>query len=159
MNVLFFSSGSLQISSVYLQIYLCVLLRASLPICCLFSHLWDPVLKRVHSMYKCQTMQARIQTFLWGGSNRSNFGTFYDYAWIILRSRWIWPFWGGSDDPPDPPLATGLQCKHGVLRNVVVPAVLVDEKVLSVKPLHTWVGNWDRSKGANLKGKCSVTVC
>ena len=44
-----------------------------------------------------------------GGSNWSNFGTFYDYAWIILRSRWIWPFffffffWGGegvSDDPP-----------------------------------------------------------
>ena len=31
--------------------------------------------------------QARSQTFLWGGSNRSNFGTFYDYAWIILRSR------------------------------------------------------------------------
>ena len=25
-------------------------------------------------------------------SNWSNFGTFYDYAWIILRSRWILPF-------------------------------------------------------------------
>ena len=33
--------------------------------------------------------------FCGGGSNRSNFGTFYDYAWIILRSRWTWPFWGG----------------------------------------------------------------
>ena len=32
-------------------------------------------------------VQARSQTFLWGGSNRSNLGTFYDYAWIILRSR------------------------------------------------------------------------
>ena len=53
-------------------------------------------------------IQARSQTFLWGGSNRSNFGTFYDYGWIILQSRWIWSFWGGSDDPPDPPLATGL---------------------------------------------------
>ena len=42
-----------------------------------------------------------------GGSNRSNFGTFYDYAWIILRSRWIWPFCGGSDDPPDPPHGYG----------------------------------------------------
>ena len=42
--------------------------------------------------------QARSQTFfLWGGgSNWSNFGTFYDYAWIILRSRWIWPFFGGG---------------------------------------------------------------
>ena len=49
--------------------------------------------------------------FCEGGSNRSNFGTFYDYASIILRSRWIWPFWGGgSHDPPDPPPppATGL---------------------------------------------------
>ena len=37
--------------------------------------------------------QARSQTFLCvGGSNLSNFGTFYDYGWIILRSRWIWPF-------------------------------------------------------------------
>ena len=31
--------------------------------------------------------QARSQTFLWGGSIWSNFGTFYDYAWIILRLR------------------------------------------------------------------------
>ena len=36
-----------------------------------------------------------------GGANWSNFGTFYDYAWIILGSSSIWPFWGRSDDPPD----------------------------------------------------------
>ena len=38
-------------------------------------------------------------------SNWSNFGIFYDYAWNILRSHWIWPFGdgGASDDPPDPP--------------------------------------------------------
>ena len=28
----------------------------------------------------------------------------------------FWPFWGGSDDPPDPPLATGLQCLRLVKR-------------------------------------------
>ena len=33
---------------------------------------------------KLNTIQARSQTFLWWGSNWSNFGTFYDYAWIIL---------------------------------------------------------------------------
>ena len=48
-------------------------------------------------------LQARSQTFLWGGSNRSNFGTFYDYGWIILRSRWIWSFWGGQMTPLTPP--------------------------------------------------------
>ena len=33
-----------------------------------------------------------------GGGNQIGqiFGTFYDYAWIILRARWIWPFgWVG----------------------------------------------------------------
>ena len=38
--------------------------------------------------------------FCGGGLNRSNLGTFYDYAWIILRSRWIWPFWGGGQMTP-----------------------------------------------------------
>ena len=60
------------------------------------------------SGYKIHRHQARSQTFLWGGSNRSNFRTFYDYAWIILRSRWIWPFWGGGhSDPPDRPPGYG----------------------------------------------------
>ena len=45
--------------------------------------------------------------FCVGGSNRSNLGTFYDYAWIILRSRWIWPFWGGVRWPPWPPPGYG----------------------------------------------------
>ena len=40
-------------------------------------------------------IQARSQTF-GGGSNLSNFGTFYDYVWIILRLLWIWPFFGGG---------------------------------------------------------------
>ena len=54
-----------------------------------------------------QSIQARSQTFLWGGSNRSNFGTFYDYGWIILRSHWIWSFWGGVRWPPWPPPGYG----------------------------------------------------
>ena len=54
------------------------------------------------SFLKFNMRQARSQTFFVGGrgcSNWSNFGTFYDYVWNILRSRWIWPFLGGSDDP------------------------------------------------------------
>ena len=37
---------------------------------------------------------------------------------IILRSRWIWPFWGGSDDPSDPPLATGLSWRRNEKKKV-----------------------------------------
>ena len=59
-------------------------------------------------IYFNNEMQARSQTFFCGGgeSNWSNFGTFYDYTWIILQSCWIWPFWGGQMTP----LATGLKC-------------------------------------------------
>ena len=43
-----------------------------------------------------------------GGANLSNFGTFDDYAWIILQSRWIWPFFfGGGRWPPLTPLGYG----------------------------------------------------
>ena len=56
-------------------------------------------------------VRPRTQTFLWGVSNRSNFGTFYDYAWIILAIALNLAILGGggwSSDPPDPPLVTGL---------------------------------------------------
>ena len=76
------------------------------------NHLQSPFVSPLYMWY-----QARSQTFLCGGSNWSNFGTFYDYAWITLRLRWIWPFWGGSDDPPDPPpLVTGL----GIVSDLVI---------------------------------------
>ena len=86
------------------------------------QNFWSWFQCRIHSATFSQGLcvllskQARSQTFVCvcvcgggggGGSNWSTFGTFYDYAWIILRSRWIWPFFFGGGGrqmtPPDPP--------------------------------------------------------